>query len=311
MQPSLKAQLDYARFVHLGLIFTLGLFIFLFTKIPHKWWVWLTFMALGIGIEPGAMLSRSMHRFRGTLSALIFLIPLLYVMQLNFRLVPIVSIIMMVSLNVAGLNRNRYDIVVFFITLMSLLMTIQVEPKVTLTTSEGPFEVVMNRGVCTFIGILLVYIMDHFLYNAFYYSEKYFLLMQMELCTLIEEKKVFIETHHAYTRHGQIVLIQFRKQFNQHFTALMQSAENLMVMFQEKKNVKRAEGMDVRVEGFVKVSWALREILFAMAFNKFVLKSSEPMESLEVQYTTLLEEAKSLYLPILKNNVKISATFKA
>ena len=118
---NLKKKLEYARFIHLLVIYMVTLAIYLFTTIPHKRWILLTVLVISAGIEPGLILKRSKHRIMGTLLGLILLIPLLYTLQLNYRLVPVVFIIALIGMIVSSLKPSRYDISVFFITLSVII----------------------------------------------------------------------------------------------------------------------------------------------------------------------------------------------
>lgn len=111
----LKKKLDYARFTQLAVMFMVAMWIYLFTTIPHKWWVLLTVIMISAGIEPGLIIRRSIHRIGGTFAALLILIPLIYLMQINYRFIPVVFIFGIIGLAVTALNTRRYDISVFFI----------------------------------------------------------------------------------------------------------------------------------------------------------------------------------------------------
>lgn len=92
-----------------------AMLIFLFSTFPEKWWVLITVLSVSAGIEPGLIIRRAKHRIGGTLLALIILIPLLYLLQLNYRLISILFVLAIVGLSVATLNTRRYDISVFLL----------------------------------------------------------------------------------------------------------------------------------------------------------------------------------------------------
>ena len=73
----LKRKLDFARYVHLAVVFMIAMFFFLFSTIPEKKWVLLTVLVISAGIEPGLIIRRSKHRMSGTLAALLILVPLI------------------------------------------------------------------------------------------------------------------------------------------------------------------------------------------------------------------------------------------
>lgn len=121
----LKKKLDYARFVHLSVIFMIAMFTFLFTTLPENKWILLTVLVVSAGIEPGLIIRRSKHRMGGTLAALLILVPLIYLVQLNYRFIPVLFVIAVIALNVTALNIRRYDISVFFVTISVFLLLAQ------------------------------------------------------------------------------------------------------------------------------------------------------------------------------------------
>src|SRR5690348_14094960 len=100
----MRKRLDYARFTHLTGMFMIAMFIYLFSTIPHKFWVLLTVLVVSAGIEPGLIIRRAIHRINGTFAGLALMIPLLYLMQLNYRLIPIVFVLAIIGLAVTSLN---------------------------------------------------------------------------------------------------------------------------------------------------------------------------------------------------------------
>ncbi|MGL5742723.1 MAG: FUSC family protein [Legionella sp.] len=94
-------------------MFLVAMWIYLFSTIPHNWWVLLTVIVISAGIEPWLIVRRAIHRIGGTFAALIILIPLIYLMQLNYRFIPVVFIAAITGLAVSSINTNRYDISVF------------------------------------------------------------------------------------------------------------------------------------------------------------------------------------------------------
>ncbi|HFD2362500.1 TPA: FUSC family protein, partial [Legionella pneumophila] len=173
---ALKKKLDYARFIHLVIMFMVAMLIFLFSTFPEKWWVLITVLSVSAGIEPGLIIRRAKHRIGGTLLALIILIPLLYLLQLNYRLISILFVLAIVGLSVATLNTRRYDISVFFITLVVFFLMAQTEEA---TSPRGPFEMVLNRGICTLLGVFIVLAGDYFLFQAYRYSHRLYFFHQV------------------------------------------------------------------------------------------------------------------------------------
>ncbi len=159
---------------------------FLFTTLPENKWILLTVLVVSAGIEPGLILRRSKHRMGGTLAALLILVPLIYLMQLNYRFIPVLFIIAVIALNVTALNIQRYDISVFFVTLSVFLLLAQTTDT---NSPQGPFEMMINRGICTLIGILIVLMGDYFLFQSYRYSHKLYFSSNDSLQFLKEKFK--------------------------------------------------------------------------------------------------------------------------
>lgn len=70
-----------------------------------------------MGIEPGLMMNRSLHRIAGTLFALLLWLPIFYLLRLNHFAMSFAFIITLIGFIVSTMNKNRYDITVFFIIL--------------------------------------------------------------------------------------------------------------------------------------------------------------------------------------------------
>jgi uncharacterized membrane protein YccC len=283
----LKRALDYARFAHLAISFSIAMFLFLFSTIPEKRWILLTVLVISAGIEPGLIIRRSVHRIGGTLAALLVLIPLIYIMQLNYRFIPVLFILAIIALNVTVLNPKRYDINVFFMTLVVFLLLAQ---TTEINSPQSPFEMVINRGVCTLIGIIIVLMGDYFLFQSYRYSHKLYLFHQMLVYNFFKEQIKEISLCRQEQRSTFLFIERLRDQIIQHFAPIAVSSENLKLEY--NISPKSIEQMDV----FQNTIWEIRRLLFALCMSELILKSSEATEEHLQKFDELMSKARANFI---------------
>lgn len=279
----LKKKLESARFIHLLGIYMLALLFFLFTTIPHRQWILLTVSVISAGIEPGLILKRSKHRVMGTLLALVLLVPALYVMQLNYRLVSIFLTLCLIGKVVSSLNPARYDISVFFITLTVFMLLAQTSEN---TTAEGPFEMVLNRGICTLIGIAIVMSSDYFLFHAYQYSQKLYLYHQRMIYEFLQETGKQIKQAREEGANSILFIEHLRSDFLYRFSLITTSSENLILDLKASQNIKK------QVMRFQKTIWDIRRRIFALNFSELMLPTPEASRVHWQHYSTLMEKAR-------------------
>ncbi|HHF7372961.1 FUSC family protein [Legionella bozemanae] len=283
----LKKKLDYARFTHLAIMFMVAMLIYLFTTIPHKWWILLTVIVISAGIEPGLIVRRAIHRIGGTFAALLILIPLIYLLQLNYRLVPVVFIIGIIGLSVTALNTRRYDISVFFITIVVFLLLAQ---TTDVNSPAGPFEMVLNRGICTLLGIFIVLVGDYFLFQAYRYSQKLYLFHQMMVYNFFNKIVKEIIKCRTEKINTFIFVEKLRSQVIKNCAPIEISSENL------KLEVKINSETKERVDIFQETIRDIRRLIFALCVSEFVLHSTTTTEKHLLQFKILMNKARNNFI---------------
>jgi uncharacterized membrane protein YccC len=283
----LKRRLDYARFVHLAVVFMIALFLYLFSNIPEKRWILLTVLVISASIEPGLIIRRSVHRMGGTLAALLILTPFIYLMQLNYRLIPILFILTIICLNVTTLNPNRYDISVFFMTLVVFLLLAQTTDA---NSPQGPIEMIINRGTCTLIGIIIVLLGDYFLFQSYRYSHKLYLFHQKMVYNFFKEKIQAITQCHQKKTNTFLFIERMRDQIIEHFSPIAISSENL------KLEAKVNEHTKEKIETFQSTIWEMRRLLFALCMSELVLNSPSATERHLQKFEGLMNTARENFI---------------
>lgn len=283
----LRRKLDYARFVHLAIVFLIALFLFLFSNIPEKRWILLTVLVVSASIEPGLIIRRSAHRMGGTIAALLILTPFIYLMQLNYRLIPVLFIFSIICLNVTTLNPNRYDISVFFMTLVVFLLLAQTTDA---NSPLGPIEMIINRGTCTLIGIIIVLLGDYFLFQSYRYSHKLYLFHQKMVYNFFKERIQAITECHQKKTNTFLFIERMRDQIIEHFSPIAISSENLKL--ENKVNEKTKQKIDV----FQSTIWEMRRLLFALCMSELVLNSPAATEKHLQKLQVLMKQAKDNFI---------------
>jgi len=274
----LKRKLELLRFTHLAIIATAAILIYLTVTLPHKWWILLTALIVSAGIHPGLIIKRSLFRIKGTFTALILLIPLLYLVQLNYRLISIILVLSLIGLTVSSLNIKRYDITVFFITIFAFFLTAISNIPVT---PEEPFEMVLNRGICTVIGVSIVLLTDYFLFNSFQYSQKLYFFHQLLIHDFFSRELRKLKSQHIKSRNSFLFIQKLRAECNSLFILINLSAENLQA------ELKTDDALKNKISLYMDDIWELRRVLFATSYSLLVLKSpkisQQQMEQFEIQ----------------------------
>ncbi|CDZ77144.1 integral membrane protein, YccS/YhfK family [Legionella massiliensis] len=283
----LKKKLDYARFIHLALVFMVAMFLYLFSTIPEKRWILLTVLVVSAGIEPGLVIRRSAHRIGGTFAALLILIPLIYLMQLNYRFIPVLFTLVVIGLNVASLNTRRYDISVFFITLCVFLLLAQTTEA---NSPQGPFEMMINRGFCTLIGVIIVLSGDYFIFQSYRYSQKLYFFHQMLIYNFFKNKVKEINHCRQQGKNAFLFIERTRYQVIEHFAPISISSENLKL--ENKVSAKSKEQIDL----FQETIWEIRRLLFALCMSELVLSSPEKTERHLQRFNDLMSRAKENFV---------------
>lgn len=264
MQFSLKHQLSYARYVQLSIVFMFGMYMYLFTTIPHNWWICLTVLMMMSVIQPGLILARSISRGKGTVVGIILSLLLVYVFHINYRLVSICLIASMLFLFIP--NPKRYDLTVTSMTIM-VFLTDSYGYKTPLL--EGPIEVAINRITCTIIGIAICVASDYILFNRFNYSGKAYRVLQEELIEIVEARLAEITMDLPKRLNRLVIIKKIRDNFNNVFTELIASSSGLLTSHSSSEELKAT------VREFSDLSWQLRKEISAIYIANCIVVDDE------------------------------------
>lgn len=288
MQIDLKTQLHYARFIQLSIVFIFGLYVYLFTTIPHNWWIFLTILMMMSVIQPGLILARSISRGKGTIVGIIISFVVVYTLHLNYRLVSIFFVLSMVLMFVP--NQKRYDITVTIMTIMVFLA----DPYLyKFPLLEGPVEVAINRMTCTIIGIAICVASDYILFNRFNYSGKAYRVLQEELLGVIQAQLGDILEDKKVRKNRLILIKHMRDNFNNIFGQISASAEGLLISYSSSEELKNT------VRRFSEISWQLRIETSAIYVANCILDEDAILIERHLQkFKLLLSEARNNLLKI-------------
>lgn len=283
----MRRRLDYARFTHLAGMFMIAMFIYLFSTVPHKFWVLLTVLVVSAGIEPGLIARRAVHRIGGTFIALAILLPLIYLMQLNYRFISVVFILALIGLSISTLNPRRYDISVLFTTIMIFLLLAQTSES---SSPEGPFDMVVNRAICTLIGIAIILVGDYFLFQGYHYSQKLYLFHQRLVYNFFRDSIQEVINTKREEINTFIFVEKLRADVIKNCSPIAISSENLLL---EKKLSTRTKK---QIDEFQDALWDMRRLIFALTISKFVLHTDATTEKHLQRFQELLQKAKDNFI---------------
>lgn len=287
MRHDLKSSLSYARFAQMSFILTFGLGMYLFTTIPHNWWIFLTVLMMMSAVQPGLILVKSINRGKGTIVGIILAFSLVYVLHLNYRFVSIIMIMAMILLNIP--TPKRYDLTV---TAMTIMIFLSDSYNFKFPLLEGPIEVAINRITCTIIGIAICISADHFLFNRFNYSGKVYSSLQHELLQIIQQRMHEVMQEPEKQKNSLVLIKSIRDSFNIIFTEISNSGAGILNSHTTSPELKQ------QVQEFSDISWRLRMLVSAVYFANCVLKDRALYEEHIAEYNKLLGAAKQLLIKV-------------
>jgi uncharacterized membrane protein YccC len=164
-------QFRYA--LRVAVLLSIGVFIFLFFKIDHGYWIPLTMM---IVIQPyyGATKKKGIERLIGTVGGIVAggLLMMLPLPHTAF-----VGMLVLVSFFVAYFLRNNYKVGVFFVTIMMVVLM--------QLTQQGTLQLIGWRLLSTLIGALLAFLAVHVLWPV-WETDRFPVLLQRAILSVRE-----------------------------------------------------------------------------------------------------------------------------
>lgn len=285
MRLNLKKRIEYARFVQLSLVFSIGLAMYLFTTIPHNLWIFIAVMLMMSMIEPGLILRHSINNGKGTIIGIVLFMPIIYFLQLNYRLIPIVFVIFGIATMIPTMR--RYDLRVVFTTMMIFTSNAY---NYTVPGSEGPIEIAINRLVCTIIGVIICICGDYFLFRKFDYSRKVYAFLQYDICNVLNQKVKMINEPDEIRLNNLLLIENIRDSFNSIYAGVSNSGDSLLHSFTTSKETKG------KVQEFNLKIWQLRKVVFAIYYARCHLKDNAMVEMHLKRFHILMNEAKRNYI---------------
>lgn len=265
MYTRLRQKIAATRLAQITIVYALGLIVYLFTTLPHNWWVFLTVMMMTAAIEPGLVVQKSINRGKGTLIGIILFIPLITLLQFNYRFIPLTFIILACLLFIP--TAKRYDLTVIFMTMMVFMLTAY---NYTTPLIEGPLEVTLNRAICTVVGVFICLGGDYILFKRFNYSRKLYYLLQRELCIILKQKVQYMLENE--NKNLLVVVEDLRTVLNTKFAEINNSATSLKYDLRSDKITK------ANVVQFETAMWKLRKDIYSIYYCQYVNKDAVKLQ---------------------------------
>jgi hypothetical protein len=159
-------------------------------------------------------------------------------------------------------------------------------------TPEGPFEMVLNRGICTLIGVAIVMIVDHSLFNTYSYSQKLYCYHQVMIYNLL--KKTADNIIDAKTKKLNTIIFteQLRTEFIKHFSLIETSSDNLISELKTNLEIKQ------QIKDYQKTIWNIRRQIFALNFSELLSPSTTLSKQHWQTYHELMSQAKTMFIKV-------------
>ena len=108
----------------------------------------------------------------------ILFIPLVYLFQINYKLIPFMLFIFAICHD--SCPPKRHDIMVMFMTIIVFMLNSFTDVKSSVM--EGPISTVIKRLVCVLIAICLCVVGDYIFFKKYNYSQKLYAFYQRKIC---------------------------------------------------------------------------------------------------------------------------------
>ncbi|MDC0534320.1 FUSC family protein [Francisellaceae bacterium] len=180
MQQSLKLKMNLARAWHVSILFGVGLWIFT-TQLPMAWWTLNSIILVSTAYEPGLIITKGIHREKGTITGLLIILLAFYLFQLNFRFV-VVFFIFCACMTPSITYPKRYDVQAMYLTFYALLLVSFIfdhnNEQPALALSEAAFAGL----IAATLGIVICAVLDYPLSKKMNYSRFNYHILQQEFC---------------------------------------------------------------------------------------------------------------------------------
>ncbi len=284
-----------ARFIQLICIYIAALLLFLFTTIPHARWIDSTVILLLASNNPGLLYQKSFERGLGTLYGVVLFVPFIYLMHINYKLIPLALILFALLNNVT--TAKRHDIMVMFTTLA--LFTLSSFNDIE-NIVEGPIETMIKRFVCTLIGIFLCLIGDYLFFRRYDYTRKLYRFHQLEVYRTLVKHMNMVTRHDVKNSNRFILIDKLRSNLNQIFVNITTSGDGLFYGYDTQEATKD------NIKNFKESMWQMRKLIFVAYHAKCV--SQDDLMALECK-AKFDEQAKIAQRSFIHRN-QISAKSK-
>jgi len=281
MHQRLKLNLELARIFQLTGMFVIGFSIFLFSHLPHKWWVILTVLIISAAYEPGLLVKKSWQRGRGTLVGLVLAWVILSFLDLNFRFIPLI-LIFIASITYA-IPVRIYGAQTAFVTIFIFIS------YSFLPTESSVFQDVVDRAISTGLGIIICMAGDYLLFTKFKYSQRNYSIMQREICLLMHRtvtKTLSLKGKPVSNTRMQ----RIREEFSLTFGKISASSEGIQYDVDCSKITKD------KIKKFDEYIWEMRTQVSAINYCALLSKDYQMLDKHVAKFYAFLEIAKRNYI---------------
>ncbi len=281
MHPGLKRHLEYARVWQLTFTFAIAFAIFVFSHLPHKWWVLSTVLIVSAAYEPGLIIKKSWQRSKGTIIGLILAGIVLACLQFNFRYTPLILVLL------GGISFTffpaKYTAQVAGIT-MFLFISSSFLPN-----ESSFFQEMIDRMISTIIGILICMAGDFLLFTKFQYSRRNYAIMQREVCLLMHRtvsQLIQLKDRPYSTMRMQ----KIRESYSITFATIAISGDSI------KHDFRVSPIAAEKIKKFDEHIWEMRTETAAISYCVLLSRDYDALDQHVARFNRLLEEAKQYFI---------------
>ncbi|MDC0534440.1 FUSC family protein [Francisellaceae bacterium] len=299
MHPGLKMHLEYARVWQLTFTFAIAFAIYVFSKLPHTWWVLVTVLIISAAYEPGLVVKKSLQRGKGTIIGLILAGVALSLLEFNFRYAPLVLVVL-ASISFA-FPPTKYAIQVTCITMFIFIGS-------SFSPNESSFlQEMVARMINTIIGICICMSGDFLLFTKFQYSRRNYAIMQREICLLMH-RTVNQLVRLKDRPYSNMRIQNIRESYSIVFAKIAMSGDSIQHDF--RATSEAAE----KIKKFNDIIWEMRTETAAISYCILLSKDHAALDRHVKRFETLLTEAKTYYIKKtyqgLSKNIDTSVTLE-
>jgi len=289
MHQPLKLKMNLSRAVHVTILFGVGLSIFS-SQLPMAWWTLNSIILVSAAYEPGLIITKGIHREKGTITGLLVILLAFYFFQLNYRFV-LVFFIFCACMTPAISYPKRYDVQAMYLTFYALLLTSFIFIHDNAQPDLALSQAAVAGLIAATLGIIICAVLDYPLSKKMNYSRFNYHILQQEFChaaptvlqNILEQK-------------GKSNQISKVNKLSDRLNQLLDQASLAGENYYADLNVTRDDRS--KIKKFEDYMWQIRTQLSPIQFFAILDLDEDKINLHVTKFNELLSEAKEHYIKV-------------